>query len=320
MRASLFLAVLLSLSFTVQVDYDIKINQAINDLYNFKFESCMDRLSNLSGEYTEDALIPFLQISAEWQRALLNESPEASYDIIYRGIQRVEPFYIEMIDKYPQDPRYPLFLGSLHGLKSRVDLAQLNWFNLVMSGTRGFMYIDQARELDESFYDVYMPIGTLEYFLCRSSIALQLAGKVFGLQSDCQEAVSKLEKASEMSRFSWIESRNVLSYIYLYVEREYSKALEISSSIADKFPDHPFFAYLKAEALVRLERYDEFHAYEPALEGFYLKGPVNQRVECRAKHLYLKALVAYQEGRYTDAIKLRAIKLNLSGFWDMRTS
>ena len=302
MRASLFLAFLLSLCLGGPDDYDIKINRAIDDLYNFKLDSCIDRLSILEEEYKEDALVPFLQISAQWQRTLLNKTPESSYDVIYSGISRVTPFYLKMMDKYPLDPSYPLFLGSLYGLKSRIDLAQSNWVDLVLSGSRGFMYIDQARQLDSEFYDVYMPIATLEYFLCRSSLSLQLAGKIFGLQSDCEEAVSKLEKASEKSRFSWIESRNVLSYVYLYIERDYLKALEVSSSIADRFPGHPFFAYLKAEALVRLERYNDFESYEPALENFYLEGPINQKVECRAKYLYLQSLVAYQQGRYADAI------------------
>ena len=302
MRASIYFFFLLSLSSADQVEYEIEINKAIANLYNFKLDSCIYRLSDLSTEYPEDALVPFLQISAQWQKTLLDEIPDSSYNVIYRGIDRVEPFYVEMMDKYPKDPSYPLFLGSLHGLKSRIDLAQSNWFDLVMSGARGFMYIDQARQIDEYFYDVYMPIGTLEYFLCRSSMPLQIAGKVFGLESDCKEAVSKLEKASELSEFSWIESRNVLSYIYLYIERDYSKALEISSSIADNFPGHPFFAYLKAEALVRLERYEQFESYEKTLESFYLLGPENQRVECKAKHLYLKALIAYQQGRYEDAI------------------
>ena len=303
MRASLSIFLLFSLSFAIEDDYEVKINTAIEDLYNFRFDSCIQKLNDLSASYQEDALIPFLQISAQWQRALLNDNPETSYDVIYRGVERVEPFYLDMMAKYPEDPSYPLFLGSLHGLKSRIDLAQSNWFDLVMSGARGFMYIDQAREIDETFYDVYMPIGTLEYFLCRSSMALQIAGKVFGLQSDCGEAVSKLEKASKMSKFSWIESRNVLSYVYLYIERKYSKALDVSSSIAERFPGHPFFAYLKAEALVRLELYDEFDSYSTTLKSFYLNGPINQRIECRAKYLYLNALIAYQKGRYIEAIK-----------------
>ena len=304
MRAKLLITILPSFIFSNQADYDIRINHAIDDLYNFKLERCIEKVEEMSGDYKEDALLPFLNISAKWQHALFNDDPEASYDVIYRGIEEAVPFYLKMIDSYPGDPSYPLFLGSLYGLKSRIDLAQSNWVDLVMSGSKGFIYLDQARELDSEFYDVYMPIGTLEYFLCRSSLPLQLIGKLLGLKSDCQEAIDKLEISSKKSRFSWIESRNVLSYVYLYMERDYEKALEVSASIADRFPGHPFFAYLKAESLIRLERYDEFNSYSVTLKRFYEEGPPNQRIECRDKYLYLKALMAFQGENYSDAIDL----------------
>ena len=149
-----------------------------------------------------------------------------------------------------------------------------------------------------------MPIGTLEYFLCRSSSSIQLIGKLFGMQSDCIKAIEKLETASSRSRFSWIESRNVLSYIYLYIEKDYKKALELSSSIANKFPGHPYFAYLKAEALVRLEKYQDFEKYEKDLQYFYLHGAKNQKIECYDKYLYLKALIAFQNDKYSESEKL----------------
>ena len=304
MIARITLVFLVSFLAADQSDYHIRINSAIDDLYNFNLESCMRKVDALSQDYSEDALLPFLRISARWQYILLNDNPEASYKAIYQGIKQTVPYYHQMIDKYPQDPSYLLFLGSLYGLKARIDLAQTNWMDLVISGTKGFIYIDRAREMDREFYDVYMPIGTLEYFLCRSSVPLQLIGSLFGLQSDCREAINKLETASTKSEFSWIESRNVLSYAYLYMERDYQKALQVSSSIADQFPGHPFFAYLKAESLVRLRMYDQFLSYSPALEHFYKTGPQNQRIECEDKHLYLKALVAFQEKKYASAINL----------------
>jgi tetratricopeptide (TPR) repeat protein len=88
------------------------------------------------------------------------------------------------------------------------------------------------------------------------------------------------------------------------MERDYQKALQVSSSIADQFPGHPFFAYLKAESLIRLRMYDEFLSYSPTLERFYETGPENQRIECQDKYLYLKALVAFQEKEYDSAINL----------------
>ena len=218
----------------------------------------------LFNENKEEARIPLLKNAANWQKILLNEGHEKSYKVIYDGIDSAVPFYLEMIDKYPNDPSYPLFLGSLYGLKSRIDLAQSNWVDLVISGARGYKYIDTARQIDSLYYDVYMPIGTLEYFLCRSSSSIQLIGKLFGMQSDCMEAIDKLEIASLNSRFSWIESRNVLSYIYLYIERDYTKALEVSSSIANQFPGHPFIRGKSIEILGN--RNNAINDYKKAVE------------------------------------------------------
>tara|TARA_Y100001978_G_scaffold31961_1_gene27664 strand:+ start:7253 stop:8386 length:1134 start_codon:yes stop_codon:yes gene_type:complete len=304
MRVNLFFLILLCFSFSNTNKYSLEIDRAISDLYNFQLDSCIYKLNNLSIENKEDALIPFLKIAANWQKILLNESHDLSYKVIYNGIDSVVPFYLDMIDKYPNDPSYPLYLGSLYGLKSRIDLAQSNWIDLVISGARGYKYIDKSRQIDSLYYDLYMPIGTLEYFLCRSSSSIQLIGKLFGMQSDCTEAIEKLETASSHSRFSWIEARNVLSYIYLYIECDYKKALAVSSSIANQFPGHPYFAFLKAEALVKLEKYQDFENYEKDLQHFYLYGPKNQKIECYDKYLYLKALIAFQNNEYSESEKL----------------
>jgi len=278
------------------------IDDAINDLYNFRFDSAIDKLDILAQESSNDPLVPFLKISTQWQRSLLSDTPEDSYEIIYNGINESVPFYHEMIKKYPDNQNYRLFLGSLYGLKSRIELAQGKWMELIFSGAKGFMFIDEARKKDPELYDVYMPIGTLEYFLCKTPQTMQIAGNLFGLQSDCAVAIEKLETASSKGRFSWIESRNVLSYVYLYLERDYDKALEVTSSLVNEFPGHPFFAYLHAEALVRLQKYDEYSYLEPRLKSFYESGPRNQRVECEDKHLYIQAMIQYDKGNYSQAI------------------
>jgi len=271
-------------------------------LYNFKFDSAIHKLDILSKEKPDDPLIPFLKISTQWQRSLLSESPEQSYEIIYNGINDAVPFYHEMIKKYSDDQNYRLFLGSLYGLKARIDLAQGKWMELIFSGAKGFMFIDEARKKDPELYDVYMPIGTLEYFLCKTPETMQIIGNLFGLQSDCEVAIQKLETASNKGRFSWVESRNVLSYVYLYLERDYDRALQVTSSLVNEFPGHPFFAYLYAETLVRLKKYEEYNSLVSSLKSFYESGPINQRVECKDKHLYIQAMIDYDKGNYKEAI------------------
>ena len=290
--------------------YDEDISTAINQLYNFEINEVINTLEKIAVSYPEDPLIPFLRLSAYWQHSLLYDNPESSYEVIENGVRQAIPFYVDMIEKYPDQQKYNLFLGSLYGLKARVDLAQSDWMGLIVSGSRGFRYISEAIEEDPYLYDAYMPIGTLEYFLCRSNSALQMIGKLFGLKSDCKEAVRKLELSSNNAEYSWVEAKNVLSYIYLYIERDYVKAYNVSNSLTQSFPGHPFFLYLEAESLIKLKDYEEFNKIDNKLVKFYKEGPINQQLECYDKYIYLNALKSFQDKNYNLAIKFSSEVIN----------
>ena len=290
--------------------YDEDISTAINQLYNFEINEVINNLEKIAVSYPEDPLIPFLRLSAYWQHSLLYDNPESSYEVIENGVRQAIPFYVDMIEKYPDEQKYNLFLGSLYGLKARVDLAQSDWMGLIVSGSRGFRYISEAIEEDPYLYDAYMPIGTLEYFLCRSNSALQMIGKLFGLKSDCKEAVRKLELSSNNAEYSWVEAKNVLSYIYLYIERDYVKAYNVSNSLTQSFPGHPFFLYLEAESLIKLKDYEEFNKIDNKLVKFYKEGPINQQLECYDKYIYLNALKSFQDKNYNLAIKFSSEVIN----------
>ncbi len=290
--------------------YDEDISTAINQLYNFEINEVINNLEKIAVSYPEDPLIPFLRLSAYWQHSLLYDNPESSYEVIENGVRQAIPFYVDMIEKYPDEQKYNLFLGSLYGLKARVDLAQSDWMGLIVSGSRGFRYISEAIEEDPYLYDAYMPIGTLEYFLCRSNSALQMIGKLFGLKSDCKEAVRKLELSSSNAEYSWVEAKNVLSYIYLYIEKDYFKAYNVSNSLTQSFPGHPFFLYLEAESLIKLKEYEEFNKIEDKLVEFHKEGPINQQRECYDKYIYLNALKSFQDKNYNLAIKFSSEVIN----------
>ena len=104
MLINLFFVILLCFSFSNTNKFDSELDKAISDLYNFKLDSCIHKLSKLSEQNTKDPLIPFLEIAAKWQQILLHENHNLSYKVIFDGIDSAVPFYLEMIDKYPNDP------------------------------------------------------------------------------------------------------------------------------------------------------------------------------------------------------------------------
>ena len=302
--------ILLFTSLYSSFSYEKSIDRAIYHLYNFEFNKSIEILDSLSNDYPIDPLIPFLKISNKWQQALIYDNPESSYIIINSGIKKLIPYYLQMIEQYPDNQDYKLFLGSLYGLSARIYLAKSEWISLVISASKGIGYIKEALEADPDLFDAYMPIGTLEYFLCRSSAPLRIIGRILGLKSDCVEAIKKIEIASTKSRYSWIEAMNVLSYIYLYIEKDYIKALEKSSHISSKFPGHPFFPFLEAESLINLDKITEFYELEDRLISFTQIGGVNQISESQNKLSYLKSIVAYKNSQYDDAIFITTNLIN----------
>ena len=70
--------------------------------------------------------------------------------------------------------------------------------------------------------------------------------------------IEHLEIAAENSKYSWIESNTVLIYVYLYFENNLAKAFNIAEKMYMEYPGHPYFIYLYAESLLRLNKISDF--------------------------------------------------------------
>ena len=112
--------------------YSSRIDSVIYSLYSFEFNKTLLTIDEMLLDYPEDPILPFLKVACNWQQSLINESPESSYDVINKGINEIEPFYNRMIEKYPENQNYRLYLGSLYGLMARVHLAESEYLKLIV--------------------------------------------------------------------------------------------------------------------------------------------------------------------------------------------
>ena len=142
----------------------------------------------------------------------------------------------------------------------------------------------------------------MEYFACLSPAPIQWAAKLVGLSTNCTIGIQNLELAAEESHYSWIEAFNVLTYIYLHIERDYKKTEKIVFPLVKRFPGHPFFSFLKGELLAKTENWDELKKILPKLEEFAKTGPFLQKNECQLKLAYIQALEAFYHENYAYVI------------------
>jgi len=308
MRYSSFIAFLLFSSFLLAADNreispaELIVQDGINAMYNYEFENAITILDSAWQIDSTHPVPPFVLIAAKWLHTQIREGYDASYEKIDSEVEVTLPIYKSLIAQYPENAEYYLYLGSTYGIRARTALAGKAWLDVLYFGYQGLKYIRKAQDMDSELKDVYMPLGLMEYFVCLSVAPVKWGAKLVGLSTDCEVGLNHLEIAAKESQYSWIEASNVLTYAYLHVERDFTKAEPIITPLVEKFPGHPYFAFLKGELWAKTKKWDELDELMPKLREFASKGSFLQQNECQLKLAYIEGVIAYYKKDYTNAI------------------
>ena len=279
-----------------------EIDSAIQDLYNFKFDSFYEKINKIKVNEPENPLIPFLFLAGDWQYIQTVSGYSSSYNSINNNLKDIEPLYLDLISKYPNNPEYYLYLGSSYGMLSRISLAMGDYKSVLLNGYYALKYIKQSYSIDEKLYDVYMPIGLMEYFSCKSNIYIKGISALVGINSDCSEALKNLEIARKKSKYSWIETSNILAHAYLYFENNYENASDVIINLREKFPQNPYYLFIEAELFARTNKWDKIHKIKPLLIKETEIGGKYKKKECLIKYNYILALEDFISGNYIKSI------------------
>jgi len=308
MRYSSFITFLLFSSFLLPANNreissaELIVQDGINAMYNYDFENAITILDSAWQIDSTHPVPPFVLIAAKWLHTQTREGYDASYEKIDSEVEATLPIYKSLIAQYPENPEYYLYLGSTYGIRARTALAGKAWLDVLYFGYQGLKYIRKAQDMDSELKDVYMPLGLMEYFACLSAAPVQWGAKLIGLSTDCVVGITHLEIAAKESHYSWIEASNVLTYVYLHIERDFTKTEQIITPLVEQFPGHPYFAFLRGELLAKTQKWDELDELMPKLREFASKGSFLQQNECQLKLAYIEGVTAYYKKDYTNAI------------------
>ncbi|MFQ6609336.1 MAG: tetratricopeptide repeat protein [Fidelibacterota bacterium] len=280
------------------------IKSGISNLYNYHFDLALTSLDSAVLIDPIHPVQPFVRLAVKWLKAQTEHGYEASYSVIEEEVNTLVPWYDSMVKKYPNDPEYPLYLGSTYGMKARIALAKRHWLDVIIFGYQGYKYVNIAREIDPELPDIQMPIGLMEYYSSKMPGSIQWIAGLFGIHADTRFGLEKLEIAASTSQYSWIESSNVLVYAYLYMEKDYENALKWVRPLTEEFPDNPMFKLLMAEALAKSYKWNELDQMLPGLKRFTAQGSDLLRNECQLKYLHILALKAFEKSDYQTVIEL----------------
>jgi hypothetical protein len=241
---------------TAEEPGDSLVWKGVNAFYNNETAIAIDILTEARKEYPLNSAVHFTWATAIWLHSQANDPIEKTYEVLNRDLDIVTPIYENLVEEYPDNPLYQLYLGSAEGLRARVYLGQKRWFKTLIPAYHGFKITKEVADNYPEVKDAMLPIGVVEYFAALRSSLLKWTASLFGLETTKEAGLAKMEIAATQGDFAWIEARSLLSFIYLWETPNIERALEHTTILAEKFPKNFYFLLMYTESLIKTDNYD----------------------------------------------------------------
>ncbi|MDQ3395548.1 MAG: tol-pal system protein YbgF [Bacteroidota bacterium] len=307
------------------MNVQIEATQAVNDLYNFKFERAERQFRWLKQKYKWHPLPYFLLGLSEWWKIVPNMENTA-YDAKFLAYMDTSIFLAERLYELDEtNIEATFFLSAAYGFKGRLYSDRKIWGKATSAGKNSLKYLDKSKGQDDlspeflfgnalyNYYSVWVPEN---YPLLRPVL-------MFFAKGDKNLGIKQLKEVANNAFYTRTEAQNFLMRILAVEENDPLSALPVSEYLAATFPDNAYFHRFYARLLyssgqqrqtekVSLDILDKIEkgmvGYE-ATSGRYASFYLGQIYETRgdlanSKKYYEKAigygdeLEAYESGYY----------------------
>ena len=234
-----------------QYSGDEVVWKAVRSFYNYDTGKAITILNNARIDYPENPTVHLTWVAARWLHSQAHDPLDVTWHTLNNDIDLVIPVYNRLIERFPDNPNYKLYLGSTIGLKARVSLGRKEWLNTLLWGYKGFNIILKVAKNNPEIVDAQLPLGIVEYYAGMSNALIRWAASgMFGLNPSKVSGEKKILKAAENGQWSWIEAKGTLVFMHLWVNPKPKFALLFSHDLVSNFPKRYYYRVLYTESLL----------------------------------------------------------------------
>ena len=240
----------------------LECTQALNDLYNFKFDAAEAKFRTLKHDYGWHPLPYFLMGLSEWWKIMPN-TKDLSHDekfLAYMDstIEVAERLY----DDYPANKvEASFFLAAAYGFKGRLysDEERKAWRKAASAGKDALDYLEDSRGYHHLSPELLFGDALFNYFSVWVPENYPSLKPIlwFFPKGDKALGLKQLKEVSYNAFYTRTEAMVWLMRILNSYENDQFQALQISKYLNENYPDNPFFHRYYARMLYSLGRYTE---------------------------------------------------------------
>jgi hypothetical protein len=302
----------------------LECTQALDDLYNFKFEKAEQQFRWLKQKYRWHPLPYFLMGLIEWWKIMPNIANK-QYDETFLAYMDTTILVAENL--YKRHPPYKaeasFFLSAAYGFKGRLfsEEERKNWRKAASAGKQALNYLEVSKGYHSLSPELLFGDALYNYFsvwVPENYPALKPIMWFFE-KGDKQLGLKQLREVSYNAFYTRTEAMVWLMRIQNSYENNNKEALHLSDYLYKTYPDNPFFhryyarilysngKFMEAEPVCReiLARIDSSRVGYEATSGRYAAFFLGQIYEARgnldeAKKNYLRSKKFAEEINATE--------------------
>ena len=241
------------------MDRDVQIDatQAVNDMYNFKFEQAEKQFRWLIQDYPEHPLPYFLLGLSQWWKMAPNigngQYDDQFTDYMDRSIELAKALY----DENKKNVEASFFLSAAYGFKGRLYAERKQWRKAASAGKQALKYLDNSRGKSDlspeflfgdalyNYYSVWIPEN---YPILKPIL-------VFFKKGDKELGIQQLQEVANNAFYTRTEAQFFLMRILALEQQDLIKALQVSQYLNQTFPDNSYFHRFYARLLYTTGRH-----------------------------------------------------------------
>lgn len=237
----------------------IEATQAVNDMYNFKFDKAEMQFRWIKQKYPEHPLPYFLLGLSNWWKIMPNLNDETwdeeFLDYMDLAIEKSEILYEQDSNRIEA----AFFLAACYGQKGRLYSERGNWGKAANAGRLALKYHKESEGMHELSPEFLFGDALYNYYSVwiRENYPLLKPIMIPFPKGDKQLGIEQLRKVAGDAFYTRIEAQLFLMRILALDENDARSALRISEYLHDNFPDNPYFHRFYARLLYSTGRREE---------------------------------------------------------------
>lgn len=292
----LFLAFLLNSSAYSQSYPNHEVNKlldvGIEYVLNQNYDLAKSKFSILDTKYPE---LPFgkIYLAVVDITKAFDYGEEINSDAISENLDEALTLSEKLLENKSTDIWNHYFVALSKGYKSYLKVLNGEWLSAISSGLSSVNYFEDCLEMDSSFYESYVALGTYKFWKSRK---LEFLEWLPFFDDESEKGIRYLELA--LDKTSYNKNLAAVSLIWIYIEnKNFYRAIQIAEKELKKNPINRTLKWALARAYEDVNPGKAIQIYSEIINSYQKIPDQNHYHEITLKHIIAQQYVRIGERR-----------------------